>query len=103
MKLLGIPEQKLKRQLRIGGIVLRAAVGEHFAVLGQRGGVDGKETMNSYLRKAETIGPLASSSAIRDRLAAEALAQAARPFVDGFGRVLEQELFALSCPGGLQT
>ena len=59
----GCVKQQLENELGVGRVVLGATGAEGLAVLGQCCGVDGEQHQKSYLRSADTMGPLSSSSA----------------------------------------
>jgi hypothetical protein len=103
MELFGMLEQKIECELGIGGIILRPAWGEHLAVLGECGGMEGKQHEELVLAKRIDDRPLGELKDDRDGPAAEALAQRPGPFVDHFGPVLELKGFARLAGGDLQT
>ena len=61
LELVAMREQEFELEFGIGGVVFGPAGGEGFAVPARVSGLTGKSTRKSYLRKAETMGPLLSS------------------------------------------
>jgi hypothetical protein len=101
LKFLGVIQEQFERELSVGGIVFRAAVREHLAVLGKRGGIDGEQHDEFVLAQRIDDRALGEFQSDGDGLTAKAFAQVSSPFVDGFRAVLEDECFALRATGNL--
>jgi hypothetical protein len=78
-ELIAVRHQPFERQLRVGGVVLGVAEAEGFAILRQRGRMDGKQHEAGIRLQRVDQWPLAQLQAHGDGASFEALLQPQRP------------------------
>lgn len=99
----GVLDQQVELQTGIGGIILGAAAGECFAILGQGLGVDGEQDDPVVLAQGGDQGSFVELEAYRGGLAIESALQAERPVLDGLGVMANDGLFIVIGICGPQT
>jgi hypothetical protein len=82
-----VPQNVIQEQRGVARIVLRSAVGKRLAVSGQTGGRQREEHQEVVFEECVGNGAAGLLEADGDRPAAEPLAKATGPLVDGFRRV----------------
>lgn len=97
LQLVAVGAQPFELECSVGGVILRAARGKRFAVAREGQWIDGKEDEEVVFAQGTDDGPLVEFEADGDWFACEPLAQGTHPCLNGFWRVLEDEV--LSCCG----